>query len=67
MMNIVLFGLQGSMLIEYIGSIIRNEVANRREQIYEKQVASYRIVRFPRHFVFYLLYLVLYLHCNRVC
>lgn len=27
----------GSMVIEYIGSIIRNEVANRREQIYEKQ------------------------------
>ena len=26
------------MVIEYIGSIIRNEVANRREQIYEKQV-----------------------------
>lgn len=25
------------MVIEYIGSIIRNEVANRREQIYEKQ------------------------------
>ena len=36
-----MFGLQGSMLIEYIGSIIRNEVANRREQIYEKQVDSY--------------------------
>ena len=27
------------MVIEYIGSIIRNEVANRREQIYEKQVS----------------------------
>lgn len=36
--NSVLFKLQGSMVIEYIGSIIRNEVANRREQIYEKQV-----------------------------
>ncbi len=34
------------MLIEYIGSIIRNEVANRREQIYEKQVSKCRI--FPR-------------------
>jgi len=32
------------MVIEYIGSIIRNEVANRREQIYEKQVGSWRIV-----------------------
>ena len=31
---------QGSMVIEYIGSIIRNEVANRREQIYEKQVGN---------------------------
>lgn len=39
MLIIVLFSAsQGSMVIEYIGSIIRNEVANRREQIYEKQV-----------------------------
>ena len=29
------------MVIEYIGSIIRNEVANRREQIYEKQVSLF--------------------------
>lgn len=27
------------MVIEYIGAIIRNEVANRREQVYEKQVS----------------------------
>lgn len=35
---------QGSMVIEYIGSIIRNEVANRREQIYEKQVRFFIIM-----------------------
>lgn len=27
-----------TMVIEYIGTIIRNEVANRREKIYEEQV-----------------------------
>lgn len=32
------------MVIEYIGSIIRNEVANRREQIYEKQVMFFIIM-----------------------
>lgn len=26
------------MVIEYIGTVIRNEVANRREKIYESQV-----------------------------
>ena len=34
------------MVIEYIGSIIRNEVANRREQIYEKQVGPCRVALF---------------------
>lgn len=27
-----------TMVIEYIGTVIRNEVANRREKIYESQV-----------------------------
>lgn len=27
-----------TMVIEYIGTVIRNEVANRREKIYEAQV-----------------------------
>ena len=27
-----------TMVIEYIGDVIRNEVANRREKIYESQV-----------------------------
>lgn len=30
-----------TMVIEYIGTIIRNEVANRREKIYEEQVLQY--------------------------
>lgn len=30
------------MVIEYIGTIIRNEVANRREKIYEEQVRKIR-------------------------
>lgn len=29
-----------TMVIEYIGTVIRNEVANRREKIYESQVPS---------------------------
>ena len=29
-----------TMVIEYIGTIIRNEVANRREKIYEEQVGG---------------------------
>lgn len=29
-----------TMVIEYIGTVIRNEVANRREKIYESQVMS---------------------------
>lgn len=29
-----------TMVIEYIGTIIRNEVANRREKIYEEQVGA---------------------------
>lgn len=37
------FRLQNSMVIEYIGSIIRNEVANKRERIYESQV-SFEVV-----------------------
>lgn len=31
-----------TMVIEYIGTIIRNEVANRREKIYEEQVRADR-------------------------
>lgn len=31
-----------TMVIEYIGTIIRNEVANRREKIYEEQVGLRR-------------------------
>lgn len=31
-----------TMVIEYIGTIIRNEVANRREKIYEEQVCTGR-------------------------
>lgn len=31
-----------TMVIEYIGTIIRNEVANRREKIYEEQVRAGR-------------------------
>lgn len=31
------------MVIEYIGSIIRNEVANKRERIYESQVNYYTV------------------------
>lgn len=30
-----------TMVIEYIGTIIRNEVANRREKVYEEQVLQY--------------------------
>lgn len=33
-----------TMVIEYIGTIIRNEVANRREKIYEEQVGSVILV-----------------------
>lgn len=29
-----------TMVIEYIGTIIRNEVANRKEKLYESQVSS---------------------------
>lgn len=29
-----------TMVIEYIGTIIRNEVANRKEKLYESQVGS---------------------------
>ena len=29
------------MIIEYIGSLIRNEVANKRERIYENSVSIY--------------------------
>ncbi len=35
-----LFFLQNTMIIEYIGSIIRNEVANKRERIYEDGVST---------------------------
>lgn len=35
-----------TMVIEYIGTIIRNEVANRREKIYEEQVGG--VVRDPK-------------------
>ena len=28
------------MVIEYIGTIIRNEVANRKEKLYESQVSA---------------------------
>lgn len=34
-----MFDSQNNMVIEYIGSIIRNEVANKRERIYESQVS----------------------------
>lgn len=30
-----------TMVIEYIGTLIRNEVANRMEKMYESQVSSY--------------------------
>jgi hypothetical protein len=37
------------MVIEYIGSIIRNEVANKRERIYESQVnLKVTIIQTPR-------------------
>jgi hypothetical protein len=29
-----------TMVIEYIGELIRNEVANRREQLYQQQVEN---------------------------
>lgn len=32
------------MVIEYIGTIIRNEVANRKEKLYESQVSAAAIV-----------------------
>lgn len=32
-----------TMVIEYIGTVIRNEVANRREKIYESQVKKRKI------------------------
>lgn len=32
-----------TMVIEYIGTIIRNEVANRREKIYEEQVCRSQV------------------------
>lgn len=36
-----------TMVIEYIGTIIRNEVANRREKIYEEQVCRLYLHRMP--------------------
>ena len=32
---------QHTMVIEYIGELIRNEVANRREKIYEETVSVF--------------------------
>lgn len=37
-----------TMVIEYIGTIIRNEVANRREKIYEEQVSVDRAPTRPK-------------------
>lgn len=36
-----------TMVIEYIGTVIRNEVANRREKIYESQVRQLLSLRQP--------------------
>lgn len=36
-----------TMVIEYIGTVIRNEVANRREKIYESQVPELLSLRQP--------------------
>lgn len=36
---IIYFHCQNTMIIEYIGSLIRNEVANKRERIYENSVS----------------------------
>lgn len=38
-----------TMVIEYIGTIIRNEVANRKEKLYESQVGSAGMVRMAAH------------------
>ena len=35
---------QHTMVIEYIGELIRNEVANRREKIYEETVSDVLMV-----------------------
>lgn len=35
------------MVIEYIGTIIRNEVANRKEKLYESQVRVFVHLLFP--------------------
>ena len=42
---------KNTMIIEYIGELIRNEVANRREKLYEEQV-SYLINDFREKYSF---------------
>lgn len=34
------------MVIEYIGTIIRSEVANRKERLYESQVTPLKVLHF---------------------
>lgn len=38
-----------TMVIEYIGTIIRNEVANRKEKLYESQVGVWSLRLYKQH------------------
>ena len=51
------------MIIEYIGSLIRNEVANKRERIYENSVSIDYMLQDPLHYCITLIYQSKYVSC----